>query len=158
MSAAFDLMPRPDWAATTTISLAPADQRSPEEWARAIFDISALPGWVRALFGLRAVAVKLLRIPSGDPAMLAVDRVVGDEAVIDTDDRHLRFVAAVRQDAEAGFLHVTTAVTLKGWRGRVYFVPVRLLHDAVTRSMMESAARRAPGPTAPARSGGSAPR
>lgn len=72
--------------------------------------------------------------------MLAVDRVVGDEAIIDTDDRHLRFVAAVR--AEAGLLHVTTVVTLKGLRGRLYFAPVRLLHDAVTRSMMVSAARR----------------
>ena len=39
-------------------------------------------------------------------------------------------------------VHVTTAVTLKGWRGRVYFAPVRLLHDAVTRSMMIAAARR----------------
>jgi hypothetical protein len=34
------------------------------------------------------------------------------------------------------------AVTLKGWRGRLYFVPVRLLHDAVTRSMMAAAVRR----------------
>ena len=30
----------------------------------------------------------------------------------------------------------------EGWRGRVYFAPVRLLHDAVTRSMMAAAARR----------------
>jgi len=37
---------------------------------------------------------------------------------------------------------VTTAVRLKGWRGRVYFVPVRLLHDPVTRSMMASAANQ----------------
>jgi hypothetical protein len=72
--------------------------------------------------------------------MLAVDRVVGDEAIIDTDDRHLRFVAAV--STGAGLVHVTTAVTLKGWRGRLYFVPVRLLHDAVTRSMMAAAVRR----------------
>jgi uncharacterized protein DUF2867 len=44
--------------------------------------------------------------------------------------------------AEPHLVHVTTAVTLKGWRGRVYFAPVRLLHDAVTRSMMTAAARR----------------
>jgi hypothetical protein len=72
--------------------------------------------------------------------MLAVSRATSDEAIIDTDDRHLRFVAAVT--AEPGLVHVTTAVTLKGWRGRVYFAPVRLLHDAVTRSMMTAAARR----------------
>ena len=72
--------------------------------------------------------------------MLAVSRATSDEAIIDTDDRHLRFVAAVT--AEPHLVHVTTAVTLKGWRGRVYFAPVRLLHDAVTRSMMAAAARR----------------
>jgi hypothetical protein len=72
--------------------------------------------------------------------MLAVSRATSDEAIIDTDDRHLRFVAAVT--AEPHLVNVTTAVTLKGWRGRVYFAPVRLLHDAVTRSMMIAAARR----------------
>jgi hypothetical protein len=44
--------------------------------------------------------------------------------------------------AEPGLVHVTTAVMLKGWRGRLYFMPVRLLHDAVSRSMMATAARR----------------
>jgi Protein of unknown function (DUF2867) len=41
-----------------------------------------------------------------------------------------------------GLVHVTTLVTLKGVHGRVYFAPVRLLHDAVTRSMMMTAANR----------------
>lgn len=86
------------------------------------------------------MAVKALGIPRGGRWMLAVSRATSDEAIIDTDDRHLRFVAAVT--AEPHLVHVTTAVTLKGWRGRVYFAPVRLLHDAVTRSMMTAAARR----------------
>lgn len=141
MSAAFELMPRPDWAATTTVAVTDATQRTPEQWARAIFDTSALPRWIKGLFALRAVAAKALRLPPADPVMLALDRVIGDEAIIDTDDRHLRFVAAVR--VEPGLLHVCTVVTFKGLRGRLYFAPVRLLHDAVTRSMMESAARRA---------------
>lgn len=140
MSAAFDLMPRPDWATTTTISVAPGVGRSSEEWARAIFDVASVPVWVKALFAARVIVAKVLHLAPGDPAMLAVDRVVGDEALIDTDDRHLRFVAGVR--AEPGLVHVSTLVTLKGLRGRVYFAPVRLLHDAVTRSMMTAAARR----------------
>ncbi len=140
MSAAFGLMPCPDWAATTTIAVSKAAGHTPEQWARAIFDVSALPSWVRAMFALRAVAATALRLPPADPAMLAVNRVVGEEAIIDTDDRHLRFVAAVR--VEPGLVHVTTVVALKGWRGRVYFAPVRLLHDAVTRSMMIAAGRR----------------
>lgn len=140
MSAAFDLMPCPDWAATTTVAVATAVEHTSEQWARAIFDASVLPVWVKALFALRAAAALALRLPPADAAMLAVDRVVGDEAIIDTDDRHLRFVAAVH--VEPGLVHVTTVVALKGWRGRVYFAPVRLLHDAVTRSMMTAACRR----------------
>jgi uncharacterized protein DUF2867 len=136
----FDLMPAPDWAATTTIATGNAAGHTPEEWARAIFDPRTVPSWVGALFAVRQTAVKALGIPRGRRWMLAVSRVTSDDAIIDTDDRHLRFVAAVT--AEPGFVHVTTAVTLKGWRGRVYFAPVRLLHDAVTRSMMAAAARR----------------
>jgi hypothetical protein len=140
MSIAFDLMPRPDWAATTTVSTPPGVECSAQQWARAIFDVRSLPAWVRVLFGARVVAAKVMRLPPGDPSMLAIDRVVGDEAVIDTDDRHLHFVATVR--AEPGLVHVTTLVTLKGVRGRIYFGPIRLLHDAVTRSMMVAAAGR----------------
>jgi hypothetical protein len=39
-------------------------------------------------------------------------------------------------------LRVTTAVWLHGWRGRLYFAPVAVLHDPVTRSMMRRAIRR----------------
>jgi Protein of unknown function (DUF2867) len=140
MSAAYDLMPSPDWASTTTIAAPNATEYTPEQWARAIFGTAALPSWIKSLLALRAVAAALLRLPQADPAMLAVDRVTGDEAIIDTDDRHLHFVAAV--GTQPGLVHVTTAVRLKGWRGRVYFVPVRLLHDPVTRSMMASAANQ----------------
>jgi hypothetical protein len=143
MSGAYDLMPSPDWAATTTVAAANATEHTPEQWARAIFDARSLPSWVKGLFALRAVAAAALHLRQADPAMLAVDRVVGDEAIIDTDDRHLHFVASV--GAEPGLVHVTTAVTLKGWRGKFYFAPVRLLHDAVTRSMMASAAGRLAG-------------
>jgi len=140
MSVAFDLMPRPDWAATTTVSIAADSPRTPEQWAKAIFDVTSLPAWIKVLLAARALVATAMRLAPGDPAMLEVDRIVGDEAVIDTDDRHLRFVATVR--ADPGLVHVTTLVTLKGLRGRLYFAPVRLLHDAVTRSMMVAAARR----------------
>ena len=140
MSAAFERMPRPDWAATTTIVVPEAGRLTSRQWAEAIFDVHAMPQWVRGLFGLRAVAAELLRLPQGDPSMVAVSAVVGDEAIVDTDDKHLRFVAGVH--TEGDLLHVTTLVTFKGWRGQVYFAPVRFLHDPVTRSLMLAAARR----------------
>ena len=139
MSVALDILPQPDWASTTTVAIPPDVTRDPAAWAQAIFDGRTLPSWVKALFVARECLARPMRITPGDPAMLAVDRVVGDEALIDTDDVHLHFVAGVRADAR--FVHVTTAVTFKGWRGRFYFVPVRLLHDAVTRSMINRAAR-----------------
>jgi hypothetical protein len=92
------------------------------------------------LFAARQLLVPLLGIPKGSPQMFAVTEVRGDQTVIDTDDAHLRFVAAVQ--AEPRLLHVTTAVQLKGWRGRLYFLPVRFLHDQITRSMMQVAARK----------------
>ncbi|SRR6266536_4671796 len=137
MSAAFDVVPRPDWASTTTVAIPSDLTRDPLVWARAIFNRNSVPPWAKALFVVREVLVRLLRITPGNPQMLAVDRVVGDEALIDTDDVHLHFAAGVR--ADAGFVHVTTAVALKGRRGRLYFAPVRLLHDAVTRAMINRA-------------------
>jgi hypothetical protein len=140
MTIAYELLPRPDWAGTTTVAIAPDLEASPRAWAQAIFDPRSVPNWVKALYVGRMVVAAVLHLAPGDRSMLAVDRVVGDEAVIDTDDRHLRFVATVRQ--EPGLVHMTTLVRLKGLRGRVYFAPVRLLHDAVTRSMMVAAASR----------------
>jgi hypothetical protein len=84
---------------------------------------------------------RLLQIPPGQSAMLAVRAVRDGGTLIDTDDRHLRFVAGVR--AYEHLPHVATAVQLKGWRGRLYFLPTRFLHNQITRLMMTAAARRA---------------
>lgn len=140
MSVAYQLMPRPDWATTTTVALADGSAHTPEEWAKAVFSVGSMPGWIKAFFGAREVVARLLRIPPGHASMLAVREIRDGEAIIDTDDRHLRFVAGVRADDR--LLHVTTAVELKGWRGQLYFLPVRFLHDQITRSMMTAAIRR----------------
>ena len=140
MSVAYQVMPWPDWAATTTVTVTDGSARDAAGWAEAIFAVQSVPLWVRTLFGAREVVARLLRIPPGRPGMLAVREVRDGEALIDTDDQHLRFVAGVRADDR--LLHVTTAVQLKGWRGQLYFLPVRFLHDQITRSMMAAAARR----------------
>jgi Protein of unknown function (DUF2867) len=140
-SSAYQLMPRPDWAATTTVAVTDGSARDAQGWAGAVFAVGSMPLWVRALFGVREVVARLLRIPPGRPGVFAVREVRDGEALIDTDDRHLRFVAGVQADEH--LLHVTTVVQLKGWRGRLYFLPVRFLHDQITRSMMTAAAQRA---------------
>jgi len=127
---------------STSPGSASLDSASPDSagWARAIFAVGSVPPWIKALFGVREVVARLLRIPPGQASIFAVREVRDGEAIIDTDDRHLRFVAGVRADDR--LLHVTTAVELKGWRGQLYFLPVRFLHDQVTRSMMVAAVRR----------------
>jgi Protein of unknown function (DUF2867) len=140
-SVAYQLLPAPDWASTTTVAVADGSARDARGWAEAVFAVGSVPLWVKTLFGMREVVARLLRIPPGHPRMFAVHEVRDGEALIDTDDRHLRFVAGVRADER--LLHVTTAVQLKGWRGQLYFLPVRFLHDQITRSMMAAAARRA---------------
>jgi hypothetical protein len=142
VSAAFDVVPNPDWASTTIVAIPSDAPDDPATWARAIFDARSVPAWGKALFGVRMVAAMVLRLPQGNRSMLAVDHVVADEAVIDTDDVHLHFGVGIRADPAAGLLYVTTSVALKGWRGKVYFVPVRFLHDAITRSMVHSAIMR----------------
>jgi hypothetical protein len=135
MSAAFDLIPAPDWV--------PRDcDLTPTEWAQAIFDSRRAPAFVKALSAAREVLAKVMGIPPGEPSMLAVDHETAGEAVIDTDDRHLHFAATVCPDDARGLLHLITVVQFKGWRGRVYFVPVRFLHDPISRAMMTGAVRR----------------
>lgn len=65
---------------------------------------------------------------------------------MDTDAPHLRFRLGVKVDEAHGLLVATTVVRHHNWRGRLYFVPVGLLHGPVLRSMMHRAVRRAEQP------------
>ena len=93
--------------------------------------------------------LRLLDLPRPPTALFAARNVISEGAVmalqqrglthevalVGFDDRHLDFRAAVGVDAPARLVRVTTTVRLHGWRGRVYFAPVRLLHPVVVRSM-----------------------
>ena len=143
-SAALADLPDPDYADVCIVTV-PADRcsripRDPAELARLIFDPMAAPGVIRALFWLRQHAMGLIGLARSGPDVFAVREVVAGEAVIATDEPHLDFRAGI---AVAGNLVlVTTVVRLHGWRGRLYFTPVRLLHPLVTRAMISGAIRR----------------
>ena len=62
--------------------------------------------------------------------------------LIAADDTHLDFRCAVAVDRSARLVRVTTTVRLHGWRGRVYFAPVRLLHPVVIQAMVQKAGKR----------------
>jgi hypothetical protein len=161
VSLAYRDRPAPDWADVVLESVpegarpAPTD---PARWADEVFATGSAPPVVVALMSLRQAVVPLIGVSPAPRSVFAVSSVVGDEALIEHDDRHLDFRAGVGFDLETRVLRVTTAVWLKGWRGRVYFTPVSVLHDPVTRSMMRRAIRRVVGPLTPSRPSVSGPR
>ncbi|TKV60685.1 DUF2867 domain-containing protein [Nakamurella flava] len=124
----------------------PVDRRAvipadPAELEARVFDVRALPRAVRALFTLRQRLVRLLGIPPAPPDIFRVSQVSGGEALIAAPDQHLDFCAGV--SAPGGVqVRVDTRVRLHGWRGRVYLLPVRLVHPMIVRAMVRSAIER----------------
>lgn len=144
ISLAVRALPDADYTHVTTAAV-PPDRRAnlptdPAELAARVFDVRALPGLVRALFALRQRLVRVIGIPPAPRDIFRVSEVEDGEALIAAHDRHLDFCAAVA--APDGRIRVTTRVRLHGWRGRVYFTPVRLLHPMITRAMVRSAIDR----------------
>ncbi len=136
-SMAFADLPRPDYADMTIAVLPDGASTDPEVWANTLFSRAGAPLWVRAAFVVRAVVVPLIGVASAPKNVFAVERVEGEEALMSFDDRHLDFRCAVGVDARAGLVRVVTAVRLKGWRGRLYFAPVRLAHPLVVHAMLK---------------------
>jgi Protein of unknown function (DUF2867) len=140
----------PDWADVVIETIPPAvvDASDPARWAREIFSAASVPGVVTALMAMRELFALAVGASRGSWDVFRVQEVIGDaarggeEARIGYPDRHLDFRAAVGVDVEARLLWVTTAVWFHGRRGRTYFLPVRFLHDPVTRAMMRRAIDR----------------
>jgi hypothetical protein len=142
-SLALDEVPRPDHVDVIAVPLPTGASIDPTIWTRTIFSIGSTPVWVRLAFALRQLLVPLIGVRRGNPdTVFAVRRVEGEEALMVASDRHLDFACGVGVDAGRRLVRVTTAVRLHGWRGRLYFAPVGLVHPAVVRSMLRRAARR----------------
>ncbi len=145
-SIVFDDIPSPDFADVVIVSIpheVTAVLQDPAWWAKQVFNVESAPNWVKLLLGLRQTLVRLIGVSPAQSSVFDVDRVQNEEALIAADDRHLDFRATVAVDPQARLLYVTTAVQLHGWRGRLYFLPVSVLHAPVTRSMAKRAVSRA---------------
>ena len=138
-------VPEPDFADVQLVALRGATGVPAEEWVRAIFDPRSLPLWVKVLFGLRFLLVPFIGLNQSQERAahpFAVQDVVDGEALVVTDEPHLLFQLGVVADDEAGLLRATTVVQHHNWRGRLYFLPVGVLHGPVLRSMMTRAVKR----------------
>lgn len=140
-SAAFDDVPRPDFADVAVAAFGPTAPTDPAVWAEAIFGLRSMPAPIRALLALRQALVPLLGLKPSPKDTFAVREVRGEEALIRADEPHLDFRVGVGVDAQARLVRVTTVVKLHGRRGRVYFAPVSLAHAVITQSMLRRAVR-----------------
>lgn len=141
-SVALERIPERDHLSVLFQPLPDGAPTDPEAWGRAVFALGRAPGWVRALFALRQQLVGLIGLERSTRSVLDVTEVVGEEAIVAAQDRHLDFVAGIGVDTEQRLVRLTTTVRLKGWRGRLYFAPVRVLHGPVTRALLRRAAAR----------------
>jgi Protein of unknown function (DUF2867) len=132
-----DDLPAPDYADMIIGVLPPGAPTDPAVWARSLFSVRTMPRWIVVAMGVRQLAVRFIGIPPAPRDTFTVRRIVGDEALISFDDRHLDFRAGVGVDAATSLVRITTAVRLKGWRGRFYFAPVRIAHPLVMQSMLK---------------------
>ena len=123
------------------VPIPPGAPVDPRVWAETLFSRSAIPKPVQALFGVRMVFAALLGLRTAASGVFDVREVVGDEALMTFDDDHLDFRCAVGVDAKASIVGVTTVVRLHGWRGRLYFAPVSLLHPLILQSMLRRTRR-----------------
>ena len=130
----------PDWVSVTVEPVPSGASQDARTWANAVFNPRSAPAVVKGLFVVRQAVVPLLGIPRAGRGVFQVDAVCDGEALIVTEDSHLDFRAGVA--CQNGFLRVTTSVWFHGTRGRLYFLPVRFGHDAVTRAMMRRAIAR----------------
>ncbi len=140
-SLVFEDIPAPDFADVQLVVLPEGATTDPVTWAKSIFSVRSAPLVVRALLGLRQLLVPIIGVNKAESDVFDVSRAVGEEALIAANDDHLDFRVGVGVDAADSLVRVTTAVRFKGWRGRVYFIPVRPLHGPVIRAMMNRAAR-----------------
>lgn len=136
--------PDPDVIDTQAVRLPPNAPTDPRGWVRQIFSPDSLPRWTLPLFAARQLAAPLVgaRRESSMDAAFGVQQADDVSALVVNRDRHLDFWCVVAVDAERDLLSLTTVVKLHGWRGRLYWAPVGMLHASVTRGMLHRAVRQ----------------
>jgi hypothetical protein len=110
----------------------------PQAWADAIFHRP--PPWVVALLVLRQALVGLVGIQRDDGTAFATLARTDDEVLLGTDSGHLDFRASVH--VADGRVTLSTVARTNNRRGRLYLLPVGVLHPPIVRSMLARAHRR----------------
>ncbi|MBM7506131.1 DUF2867 domain-containing protein [Agromyces aurantiacus] len=138
----------PDYA-DVAVGVLPAHATAdPAAWARSLFSMRSLPRWLAIAIVLRQAIGPLVGIAAHPADRFRVRCVRGEEALLAVDDRHLDLRVAVGVDEAHGIVRVVTAVRMKGWRGRLFMIPVRMVHPHLVNAMIARSRRRLSGVTA----------
>ncbi|PWJ48179.1 Protein of unknown function [Quadrisphaera granulorum] len=130
-------IPRPDFADCLLVPLANDEPLDARTWAGELFSFTAMPGWVRGAMQIRQLLAPFIGVRRANRGVFAVREGDADEALIAADETHLLFRYAVAIHREQRLLSVTTTVRLLGWRGRLYFLPVRVVHPLAMQALVK---------------------
>ncbi len=131
-------LPHVDWSDAYAVQVPGGARGDPQHWADAVFH--SPPWWIRVLFGLREVVVRIVGIEGGNSHVFDTVSSSADEVLLGTDQGHLAFRASVLVEADR--VVVSTIVDVRNRRGRAYSAVVRKVHPAVVRGMLTQAARK----------------
>lgn len=131
-------LPRVDWADAYAVPVPwEGPRRDPEEWVDAVFHEP--PPWVRLLFGVRELLVRMVGIERGGRHVFDTVSRRSDEILLGVDQRHLGYRASMLVERDRVVL--STVVELRNRRGAAYFALVRRIHPLIVRGMLARAAR-----------------
>jgi hypothetical protein len=128
---------RPDWQDCQRLPVSATAARDPRAWADAIFHDP--PPWVAASLRLRDRVVSLLGMKLADTGDFPIVARADDEVLVGSDDRHLDFRASVHRTDDT--VDVVTVVQTHNRLGRLYLIPVRMVHGVMVRRMLRRASR-----------------
>lgn len=138
-SALHDALPRVDYSDTHSANLPEGAPTDPHTWVDRLF--SNPPRAFRLLLGARN---RLVGTPGLKRTPFPEQRSTAEEVVLGVDDLHLDFRVGVRVDPVGRRVTVGTVVQFHNLFGRLYFLPVRLVHGVVVRSVLRDATERGP--------------
>ncbi|MCP2635476.1 DUF2867 domain-containing protein [Microbacterium sp. HD4P20] len=129
---------RGDWTSRQRQPVTADACADPAVWTAALFhEPSATMTAVLAVRD-RLVALVALRPASRDSFRVLARNE--DEVLVGSDDRHLDFRASVRCTRHT--VDVVTFVEVHNLLGRLYLMPVRIVHSTIVRGMLRRAAKR----------------
>jgi hypothetical protein len=129
-------LPVVDWSDAYAISFPTGPPGDPQQWADAVFHQP--PAWVRGLFGVREIAVRVVGIERGGSHAFDTVSWRPDEVLLGIDQRHLSFRASLLLEQRRVVL--STVVQVHNARGQAYSAVVRRIHPLVVRTMLARAA------------------